>query len=252
MSSFDPSGGGNYQPSWAPPGMPSGGRSPFQAALITIALVGALAVVAYLFLHTSHKRQKPAPAEVETASSEEEPAETSSSPSAGAKAGEIYVLDPYDNELIHIKKKDASKYKVIVGKTTLKAKVESDRIKIKDDAGNTFIKVKLKEDGFKVTDGNDTTIVKIKPSERGYKVKNETETIARVKRVGSKVIVTSDGGTELGFAEAEGENWAVKDGSGATLFTVHGASGEASALLLVLRDNPLAQAGLLVYLNEFK
>ena len=169
-----------------------------------------------------------------------------------AKAGEIYVFDSSGNELIYIKKKDAAKYKVTVGSKNYKAKVESDRIKIKDEGGNTYIKAKLKEDGFKITDGNDATIVKIKPDGGGYKVKNETETIARVKRMGNSVIVTSEGGTELGYAEAEEENWVVRDGRGSALFTVHGASGEASALLVVLRDNPLAQAALLVYLNEFK
>lgn len=251
MCSFDQNGGGNYQPSsWTPPGMPSpsGGQSPFQAAILFVALVAALALVAYLFLHTPHKIswQKTA---VESDEEETQPASTTS---GGAKAGEIYIVGPYDNELVHIKKKDADKYKVTVGTQVYKAKVESDRIKIKDETGNTFIKVKLKEDGFKVTDGNDITIVKIKPSNEGYKVKNETETIARVKRVGGKVLVTSDGGTELGSSQAVGENWVVKDGRGAVIFTVHGTSGEASALLVMLRDNPLAQAGLLVYLNEFK
>ena len=228
---------------------------------ITLAIIIALSVVGCLHVSScSNERQ-------------EEQTIASASPK---KPDLIVVLNASGKEIIKVKKKDSEKYKITISEKTYKSKVSrgepaEDRIKVKDDENNILIKVKrmpfkqeqhnepgkyydvydMENPSFKVTDRKGNTIIKFKPSGAGYKIKDDNDNITKIKPKGDRFVVTSDAGSELGSVEADGESWRVLDSNGSLLYTVHGVQGKAAAVLLVLRDNELAQAAVLIYLNEF-
>jgi|GEM_PF-6164903 len=232
-----------------------GGRGPALAAVIMMVIVFMLGIVAYTFFSIMNRKvieTAPKPATPLPPSEEQSSAPPTSASEGAPRAALIVMVSPSGKEIINIHKKEAGNYKVLVDGATYKGKIEEEKLKIKNASGATMFKVKAKEGGgFKITDDSDHLIAKVKPEGAGFKVSDDSATLAKIKAKGDGFAVTDGSGAAIGSVVPDGNNWKALDASGEILFTVRGSQGKTVTLALALKTNPVVQAAVLLYLNEF-